>query len=279
MKLGKFELYPVLDGMFRLDGGAMFGVVPKVLWDKTNPPDENNRILLALRCCLIKTNNALILIDTGIGDKGQDKFNDIYQVNHHTDLETSLKQIGFNANDINIVINTHLHFDHCGGNTKLDADGKVIPTFPKAQYYVQKTEWEAANNPDRRSQASYLVENFAPLQEHNQLRLVDETATITDGIEVIMTAGHTYGHQVVKVSSENQTLIYWGDLIPTASHISLPFLMAYDLFPLQTMEHKKRLLSQAVQGNWISFFEHDPKIAMAYLAQEDRRIKIKSVIE
>ncbi|MBS4016128.1 MAG: MBL fold metallo-hydrolase [Candidatus Latescibacteria bacterium] len=279
MKLGKFEIYPVLDGLFRLDGGAMFGVVPKVMWDKTNPPDKNNRILLALRCCLVNTGKELILIDTGIGDKGQDKFNDIYQVNHHMTLEACLQQIGFNASDINIVINTHLHFDHCGGNTKLDADGKVIPTFPNAQYYIQKIEWEAANNPDRRSKASYLTEDFVPLQENNQVQLVDEKATIADGVEVIMTAGHTYGHQVVKVSSENQTLIYWGDLIPTASHLSLPFLMAYDLFPLQTMEHKKILLSQAIKENWVSFFEHDPKIAMAYLISENRRIKIKTVIE
>lgn len=279
MKLGKFEIYPMLDGLFRLDGGAMFGVVPKVMWDKTNPPDKNNRILLALRTCLIDTGNELILIDTGIGDKGQDKFNDIYQVNHHTNLETSLQKFKFTTSDINIVINTHLHFDHCGGNTKLDSNGKVIPTFPNAKYYIQKSEWEAAINPDRRSKASYLKEDFLPLQDADLVKIVDGDAKIINGIEVIKTAGHTYGHQVVLVGSENQKLIYWGDLIPTASHISLPFLMAYDLFPLQTMEHKQKLLNHAVSENWISFFEHDPKIAMAYLIQEDKRIKIKSIID
>lgn len=279
LKLGKFEIYPLLDGLFKLDGGAMFGVVPKVLWHQTNPADENNRILLALRTCLVKTGKELVLIDTGIGDKGQEKFNNIYQVNHHTTLEQSLQQLGYQVTDINIVINTHLHFDHCGGNTKLDANGKMVPTFPNAKYYIQKTEWEAANNPDRRSKASYLKENFLPLKENNQLCLVNEQEQIIDGIEVMKTAGHTFGHQVVKISSENQTLIYWGDLIPTASHISLPYLMAYDLFPLETMEHKQKLLAQAVAENWVSFFEHDPQIAMAYLTQENGRVKIKSVIE
>lgn len=279
MKLGKFEIYPIITGYFRLDGGAMFGVIPKVLWEKTNPPDENNRILLTLRCCLINTGKELVLIDTGIGNKNNEKFTNIYQVQKEINLEKSLATIGISPNDINIVIDTHLHFDHCGGNTKIDSDGKIVPTFPNAQYYIQKDEWQAANNPDRRSRASYLKENFVPLQEANLVRLVDGDAIITEGIEVIKTSAHTFGHQVVKVSSERQTLIYWADLIPTASHLNLPYLMSYDLFPLQTMEQKERLLNQALRENWISFFEHDPQIGMAYLTQEDGKIKISSVIE
>ncbi|MCX7785564.1 MAG: MBL fold metallo-hydrolase [candidate division WOR-3 bacterium] len=279
MKLGKFEIHPVLDGFFRLDGGAMFGVIPRVLWEKTNPPDENNRILLALRPCLVNTGRELVLIDTGIGNKNNQKFIGIYQVNREINLETSLAQIGISPNDINIVIDTHLHFDHCGGNTKIDASGKIVPTFPNAKYIIQKDEWESANNPDRRSRASYLKENFQPIQEANLLELVDGDVKIIEGIEVIKTSAHTFGHQVVKVTSENQTLIYWADLIPTSSHINLPYLMSYDLFPLQTMEQKERLLNQAVQENWVSFFEHDPQIAMAYLTQEEGKIKIKSVIE
>lgn len=279
MKLGKFEIYPIITGYFRLDGGAMFGVIPKVLWEKTNPPDENNRILLTLRCCLINTGKELVLIDTGIGNKNNEKFTNIYQVQKEINLEKSLATIGISPNDINIVIDTHLHFDHCGGNTKIDTDGKIVPTFPNAQYYIQKDEWQAANNPDRRSRASYLKENFIPLQEANLVRLVDGDAIITEGIEVIKTSAHTFGHQVVKVSSEGQTLIYWADLIPTASHLNLPYLMSYDLFPLQTMEQKERLLNQALRENWISFFEHDPKIGMAYLTQEEGKIKISSVIE
>jgi glyoxylase-like metal-dependent hydrolase (beta-lactamase superfamily II) len=279
MKLGKFEIYPVLDGYFRLDGGAMFGVIPKTLWQKTNPPDNNNRILLALRCCLIKTPNEIVLIDTGIGDKFQGKFEDIYQVKKEIYLEKSLKEINIKSEDIDIVIDTHLHFDHCGGNTKKDNDGKIIPRFPNARYYIQKAEWELANNPDSRSKASYLKENFLPLQEAGVLKLVDGDEKITDDIEVIKTSAHTTGHQVVLVKSEDKTLIYWGDLIPTTSHLNLPYLMSYDLFPLQTMEQKERLLPRALKENWVSFFEHDPKIAMAYLAEEDKRIKIKSVIE
>jgi glyoxylase-like metal-dependent hydrolase (beta-lactamase superfamily II) len=279
MKLGKFEIYPVLDGYFRLDGGAMFGVIPKTLWQKTNPPDNNNRILLALRCCLIKTPNEIVLIDTGIGDKFQGKFEDIYQVKKEIYLEKSLKEINIKSEDIDIVIDTHLHFDHCGGNTKKDNDGKIIPRFPNARYYIQKAEWELANNPDSRSKASYLKENFLPLQEAGVLKLVDGDEKITDDIEVIKTSAHTTGHQVVLVKSEDKTLIYWGDLIPTTSHLNLPYLMSYDLFPLQTMEQKERLLPRALKENWVSFFEHDHKIAMAYLAEEDKRIKIKSVIE
>ena len=296
MQLAKFEIYPVLDGFFRLDGGAMFGVVPKVFWQKTNPADKANRILLALRCCLIHTHNELVLIDTGIGNKFQGKFEDIYQVKKEIYLEKSLKELGYKPEDITIVINTHLHFDHCGGNTSLDANGKIVPTFPNAKYYVQKAEREAAINPDKRSKASYLKEDFLPLQTAGLLHLVDGDKKITDGIEVIKTVGHTYGHQVVLVSSKDshrdteenpvnpvkrksESLIFWGDLIPTTSHLNLPYLMSYDLFPLQTMEMKERLLTRALKENWVSFFEHDPKIAMANLFQENDRIKIKSVIE
>jgi len=296
MRLGKFKVYPVLDGYFRLDGGAMFGVVPKVFWQKTNPADKANRILLALRCCLIHTPNELVLIDTGIGHKFQGKFEDIYQVKKEIYLEKSLKELGYKPEDITIVINTHLHFDHCGGNTSLDTNGKIVPTFPNAKYYVQKTEREAAINPDERSKASYLKEDFLPLQTAGLLHLVDGDKKITDGIEVIKTVGHTYGHQVVLVSSKDshrdteenpvnpvkrksESLIFWGDLIPTTSHLSLPYLMSYDLFPLQTVEQKEKLLARALKENWVSFFEHDPKIAVANLFQENGRIKIKSVIE
>jgi glyoxylase-like metal-dependent hydrolase (beta-lactamase superfamily II) len=296
MILGRFKIYPVLDGYFRLDGGAMFGVIPKVLWQKTNPPDENNRILLALRCCLVKTPQDVILIDTGIGHKFQGKFEDIYQVKKEIYLEKSLKELGYKPADITIVINTHLHFDHCGGNTKLDDKGKIVPTFPNAKYYIQKAEWKLAKNPDSRSQASYLKENFEPLAQEKLVKLVDGDEKITDEIQVIKTSAHTNGHQVVlinchggsetteknpvnPVKRNSESLIYWGDLIPTSSHLSLPYLMSYDLFPLQTMEMKEKLLARALKENWVSFFEHDPKIAMAYLTLEDQRVKIKSVRE
>jgi len=299
MKLGKFDIYPVLDGFFRLDGGAMFGVIPKVLWQKTNQPDTNNRILLALRTCLIDTHKDLLLIDTGIGDKYEDKFEDIYQVKKEINLKNSFKQVNKKFEDVTIVINTHLHFDHCGGNTKIDTNGNIVPTFPNAKYYIQKSEWEAANNPDSRSRASYLKENFQILEHAKVLHLVDGDQKITDDIEVIKTSAHTYGHQVVLITSndshrdsetteknpvnpverKSETLIYWGDLIPTVSHLNLPYIMSYDLFPLQTMEQKEKLLNKALKEDWVSFFEHDPKIAIATLIQEEKRIRIKSVIE
>jgi glyoxylase-like metal-dependent hydrolase (beta-lactamase superfamily II) len=203
MKLGKFDIYPVLDGFFRLDGGAMFGVIPKVLWQKTNPSDTNNRILLALRTCLIDTGNDLILIDTGIGDKYEGKFEDIYQVKKEINLKNSFKQINKNYEDVTIVINTHLHFDHCGGNTKLDANKNIVPTFPNAKYYVQKTEWEAANDPDSRSRASYIKDNFQVLEQAKVLNLVDGDQKIINGIEAIKTSAHTYGHQVVLITSND----------------------------------------------------------------------------
>ncbi|MCX7757535.1 MAG: MBL fold metallo-hydrolase [candidate division WOR-3 bacterium] len=279
IKLGNIEIYPIVYGFFRLDGGAMFGVVPKVLWEKTNPPDENNRIILALRSALLKTQEGLVLIDTGIGNKGTEKFNHIYHVEAPKSPDEVLKDLGFMPDEVKMVINTHLHFDHCGGNTRYNESGRVVPTFPNAQYYIQNDEWNAAENPDRRSRASYLKENFVPLKEHNQVVLLDGDTQIAPGIKVIKTAGHTFGHQIVIVTSENKTFVYWGDLIPTSSHLSLPYIMSYDLFPLQTMDHKERLLKQAVKENWVSFFEHDPKIAMAYLKEENSKVQIAEIVE
>jgi glyoxylase-like metal-dependent hydrolase (beta-lactamase superfamily II) len=279
IKLGKFEIYPINHGFFRLDGGAMFGVVPKVLWEKTNPADENNRIVLALRSALMKTDNGLFMIDTGIGNKGTERFNSIYQVEAPKSPDEIIQNWGFDPQDVVGVINTHLHFDHCGGNTRYNQNQEIVPTFPKARYYIQKDEWDAANNPDRRSRASYLKENFLPLAEHNQVVLLSGDVEITKGIRVIKTAGHTFGHQVVLITSENQTLIYWGDLIPTSSHLPLPYIMSYDLFPLETLNYKEQLLSQAVKENWLSFFEHDPKIAFAYLKEENNRVIVDKVLE
>ncbi len=270
MKFGNFEVYPLLDGFFALDGGAMFGTVPKVFWEKTNPADERNRIRLALRTLLVKTEKELVLVDTGIGDKFNDKFRDIYWVNKRPTIEESLAQFGIRPEDISIVINTHLHFDHAGGNTKIDKGGKVVPRFPKAKYFIQKREWEMANNPDCRSQASYQKENFLPLKEYNNLVLVDKSYSITEGVEVILTGGHTPGHQIVFVRSEDKRLVYWGDLIPTTSHLKIPYVMGYDLFPLTTMAEKEKYLKLVKEEKWVMAFEHDPKIAFAYFTDSDK---------
>jgi glyoxylase-like metal-dependent hydrolase (beta-lactamase superfamily II) len=278
MKLGKFEVYPILDGYFGLDGGAMFGIVPKVIWEKTNPADERNRIKLALRTLLVKTLNELILIDTGIGNKFSEKYVDIYKIeNQFLNLEKELKEKKITLDDIEIVINTHLHFDHCGGNTRaIVYENKVIefiPTFKKATYFVQKREFEYGLSPDVRSQASYLKENFLPIR--NKFKLVEENEkAITDGVYLIRTGGHTIGHQIVLIQSEGETLCYLGDLIPTLSHLKIPYVMGYDLFPLETMKIKEEILKKARKEKWYLFFEHDPNISMIKYINEEEYLVI-----
>ena len=279
MQFGKFEIHPIYDGFFALDGGAMFGVVPKVFWEKTNPPDKRNRIKLALRTVLVKTEKELVLIDTGIGDKSNDKFNEIYKVEKKYTIENSLKEIGVKPEDINIVINTHLHFDHCGGNTRLNDRGEVVPKFPNAVYYIQEEEWKFGLDPDVRSKASYLKENYAPLEKSGNLKLINGDKEIVKGVEVIKTAGHTPGHQIVLIKSEGRIAVYWGDLIPTSSHLNVPYVMGYDLFPLTTIDWKDKLLPKALKEKWLMFFEHDPEQSFCYLKQEKGRWRCDTATE
>jgi len=259
MNVGDFKLYSLFDGYFGLDGGAMFGVVPKPLWEKTNPPDERNRIKLALRPLLIITPKERILIDTGIGDKYDQKFADRYRIERPDNLHNSLKNNGLDERNISMVILTHLHFDHCGGSTRNEG-GKIVPTFPNARYFVQEAEWNEALNPNRRSRASYLPENFLALKEAGQLELLNGSVEILPGIELIHTGGHTRGMQIVKISSGSQTALFWSDMIPTRGHIPVPYIMGYDLYPLDSMEQKEKLLRQAIAEGWISFLEHDPEV-------------------
>ncbi|MGH7774279.1 MAG: MBL fold metallo-hydrolase [Candidatus Binatia bacterium] len=277
MKLGRFEIYPLLDGHFRLDGGAMFGVVPRVLWEKTNPPDERNRILLALGALLIKAHGKYALIDTGIGNKGDEKFCDIYGVDRRPSLEESLAEIGLTPKEIQIVVNTHFHFDHAGGDTTRLEDGRIVPTFSKAEYYVQRDEWRFAMTPNERTRASYLVENYEVLSKLDRLNLLDGDAEILPGIRVIRTPGHTEHHQSVIVESEGNTACFLGDLIPTSSHLPLPYIMGYDLFPLTTLETKRRLLEQAYEEAWLLVFQHDPIVRMGRLEKIDGRYRLKEI--
>jgi len=307
MQFGKFKFSILYDGTFWLDGGAMFGVVPKILWNKLNPADELNRIKLSLNCLLVQTPNNNILIDTGLGEKVDEKFKEMYRLERNTTLIESLKKIGLKPEDIDFVINTHLHFDHCGGNTispsplplpqasrlalrpetqyrgktqcRERASGKgerkFVPTFPKAKYVIQKKEWLEATNPNERTKASYLKENFMPIKEADQLMLVDGDHEIMPGIKAINTSGHTQGHQSVLIESEGKTAIYFGDLIPTASHIKIPYIMGYDLYPLDSIEKKKEILNRALKENWLLIFEHDPKVIFAYLIEENGRPILK----
>ena len=258
LRLGEFDVWGLRDGNFYLDGGAMFGVVPKTLWEKKCPADAANRIRLALNSILIKTPAALILVETGIGTKMDQKFAGIYCIQTVPGLLASLSRAGFRPEDVDFVINTHLHFDHCGGNTYRNEKGAAVPTFPGARYIIQRGEWEAAINPNEREKSSYLSENFLPLKDYGLLELVDGDAVVAEGVEAVLAPGHTARHQCVKVKSRGQTLFYLGDMVPTASHIGLPYIMSYDLYPLDTLESRKRFYEQAIAESWILAFVHEP---------------------
>jgi len=267
MKLGKIEIYPVTDGRFRLDGGAMFGVVPKVLWEKCCPADEKNRIQLGLNCLLIRAHGKNILVDTGLGSKVDPKFQDRFAVERRPPLDDSLKKAGLAVEDVHMVINTHLHFDHCGGNTHRE-NGQVVPAFPKAKYFVQRGEYEDAVRANERTRASYLKENFTPVAHVNLWEFLDGDTEVVPGVSVVVTGGHTAHHQAVKIHSEGKTALYLGDLIPTVSHLPLPYVMGYDLYPLQTLEAKRGILDRAFEEKWLLVFEHDPKVQMGYVKKD-----------
>lgn len=275
--LGSFEIYGLRDGYFCLDGGTMFGVVPKVLWEKSFPSDERNRIKLALNSLLIKTNKALILIETGIGPKLDQKSVDIYSVEREPGLVPNLEKLGFKAEEINFVINTHLHFDHCGCNTSKSERGEIAPTFTKAKYIIQKGEWEHALHPNERDKKSYLDLNFLPLEKYGQLKLVEGDQEITEGVEVIVVPGHTAAHQCVRIRSQGKTLFFLGDLIPTSAHIGLSYIMSYDLFPLETLKNKKKYYDKAIKENWIFAFVHDPQFYFGRVKKEDEKFKFLGI--
>lgn len=276
MNLGKFKITPIVEGMFKLDGGAMFGVVPKPLWNKVNPGDERNRINLSLTSTLIQTENHNILIDTGIGDKWDAKNTDIYAIYHGKGLVGELKTVGIKAEDIDSVILTHLHFDHTGGSTIINQAGEVVPTFPNAKYYVQKGEFEIGRSPNVRIRASYLPDNFMPLYEQGVLELLDGDVTnLLPGISVHISGGHTQYHQIVYFESEGQKGVYWGDLIPTTGHLRYPFIMGYDLYPLETLAQKEILLPKSVEEHWLNCFEHDPIYPMGYLKNGSKHIEFE----
>ncbi len=267
MQWGDFLIHRVSDGGLWLDGGAMFGVVPKPLWSKQTTPDERNRIPLGLNCLLIRTPRKNVLIDTGCGHKYSPKEIDIYRIEHPTDVVQQLAGLGLQPEDVDLVINTHLHFDHCGGNTRIDG-GRAVPTFPNATYVVRHQELADASRPNERTRATYFEHNWKPLEERGQLQVIGEDCEILPGIRLINTPGHTLGHQSVLIESRGQTLLYIADLCPTTAHLPLPWIMGYDLYPMTTLETRKRIYAQAAQQGWLLFFEHDPRNFAGYLRQE-----------
>ncbi|MDN3512423.1 MAG: MBL fold metallo-hydrolase [Candidatus Jettenia sp. CY-1] len=278
MKLGKFEIYPVNDGYFYLDGGAVFGVVPRVLWEKIYLPDEKNRIQLALHCPLVVTKKYNILIDTGVGTRHDEKFCKIYGIDKKSNLLESLCRFGYQPRNIDLVINTHLHFDHAGGNTTFNEQGEITSTFPKAKYLIQKGEMEAALDVNERTKASYIKEDFLPIGDSKYLTLIDdEIAEIDKGISLVRIGGHTRHHQCVKMESEGKIAFFLADLIPTIAHLRYPYISAYDLFPLETLQQKKNIIKQAFDEQWLLIFQHDPKVRMGYLKKVDDRFDIEEV--
>ncbi len=277
IQLGEFALHPLNDGFFRLDGGAMFGVVPRVLWKRRTTPDRTNRIKLGLRTVLLHTPRGYTLIDTGIGRREDAKFRKIYGVaQKRPGLLARLAELGVRREEVTTVVLTHLHFDHGGGNT-MQVEGRYVPTFPKARYVVQRGEWDDATHPTERTSASYLPESFLPLEEARQVDFVDGEAEVAPGIRVARTGGHTKNHQIVLLESAGRRAVYWGDLIPTTAHVDYPYIMGYDLYPTETLAKKKEWMPQAVEGEWLQFWEHDPLVACGTVYRDEGRFRIRPV--
>jgi len=271
------KLYKIETGNLKLDGGAMFGVVPKVLWQKLYPADENNLANWAMRCLLIETGNRKVLIDTGMGDKQGAKFFSYYYPNGEETLESSLKKNGFNFDDITDVILTHLHFDHVGGAVKYNEKRELIPTFPNATYHVSQSQWELATNPNRREKASFLPENFVPLQDYNCLNLIEKEGELIPGIEIKIFNGHTVGQIIPYITYKNKKIAYGADLFPSTAHIPMPYIMGYDTQPLITLKDKERFFKDALKDDMIIFFEHDLYNECCSLKETEKGIKVKEI--
>ena len=267
MKLGDIEIHVVSDGHILLDGGAMFGVIPRPLWEKKMPPDARNRITLAMNCLVIRANGKCILVETGAGGKMNAKLRDIYGLDGPF-LVDRLRALDIRPEDINIVVNTHLHFDHCGGNTRLVGD-EAVPTFPNAHYLVQVGELDHALHPTERDHASYIPANFAPVGAAGLLDALEGEHMVTPGVELIRVPGHTEHMQCVRITSGGKTAFFFADLVPTTAHLPIPWIMGYDLFPMTTLENKKRWIPEAIREGWIALFAHDPVVRAAYLRSRD----------
>lgn len=276
------QLYSIETGLFKLDGGAMFGVVPKSIWNGLNPADEANLCTWAMRCLLIKDGGRLILIDNGIGDKQDAKFLSHYHLHGSDTLDGSLKKIGFSKDDITDVFLTHLHFDHCGGSVVRDGDA-LVPAFKNATYWSTEKHWHWAVTPNDREKASFLKENIIPLQQSGQLQFIDAprhqnidflpSSEFTGNIAVRFAHGHTESMMLPQIKYGDKTIVYMADLLPSAAHIPLPYVMAYDMFPLTTLEEKKKFLTEAVAENVILFFEHDPQHECCTLKQTEKGVR------
>ena len=275
------KLYTIETGFFKLDGGAMFGVVPKSIWQRTNPADENNLCTWAMRCLLVQDADRLILIDNGIGYKQDERFLKHYHLHGDDTLERSLSKNGFSKDDITDVFLTHLHFDHCGGSIERLDDGSLVPAYKNATYWSNKEHWDWAVHPNDREKASFLKENILPIQESGQLKFIDTTDGIafTEHISIRFAYGHTDAMMLPQISYGDKTILYMADMLPSIGHIPIPYVMAYDMFPLKTLNEKKKFLEEALQNNYILFLEHDPVNECCTLQETEKGIRVKDTFK
>lgn len=276
MRFGEFEITVLSDGGFRLDGGAMFGVIPRTMWSKRTEVDERHRIPMSMRPLLVRWRDTAMIIDAGVGDKLGPKAIDIYGFDRARHLDHSLAEAGLSAADIDVVLATHLHFDHAGGFTTR-VDGEVVPRFPKARYVIRRGEWEDATHPHERNRASYLAENYVPLLEAGRVDFIEEDGDVLPGLSVHRTGGHTMHHQLVRFEADGRTAIFAADLLPTVAHVDLPWIMGYDLYPMDTLSYKRQFLREAIAGEYVIFFEHDPVVAAGIIREEDGRLRVEAL--
>jgi len=274
------KLHTIDTGLFKLDGGAMFGVVPKTIWQKLVLPDENNLCTWAMRCLLIEDGNRLILIDNGIGDKQDEKFMGHYHLHGEDTLDKSLNKLGFQRSDITDVFLTHLHFDHCGGSIIREGE-KLKPAFENATYWSNDKHWEWAVHPNDREKASFLKENILPIQESGQLKFIEteDGVAFTEHMKVRFAYGHTDAMMLPQIEYKGRTIVYMADLLPATAHIPLPYVMAYDMFPLQTLKEKKAFLEEALAGDYILYFEHDAQNECCTLQQTEKGIRVSETFK
>ena len=279
-KIGKWKIVILETGHFWLDGGAMMGSVPKVLWEKTNPPDSQNRIKLSLRCLLLDNGKDIVLIESGMGNKFNDNFSKMFNITQSKDpLSDALSKSGYSNKDITHMVLTHLHFDHAGGATIMEVDGSYAPTFPNAKYYISKDNWSAGINPSPRDRASYLKENYVPVDDAGLFEFVDSNSKILPGISTYIVNGHTAGQQLIKVESDGEILFFCSDLIPLESHLKLPWIMGYDLNAQLTLKEKTDFLELAAKNNWWLFFYHDPETVAVKINKDEKYYKVTERVE
>ena len=280
MKFGDYRVEIIPDCEFRLDGGAMFGVVPRNLWSKVCPPDDQNRIRMNMNCLFIEAGNERILIDTGIGEKWSEKHRAMYGIQRARPFDDSLKAIaGVRSSDITIVINTHLHFDHAGGDTRVDESGTPVPSFPNARYFISRAEYEHAEAPTDRDRASYQPENWRPLRDAGQLELKESRYEVVPGLRMETYAGHNRSMQCARLERNGRTLFGFADLVPMRAHVPFAWVMGYDLYPVETVAAKKKLLPQAARENWTCLFYHDPDQAFGQIREDGGKFQVEALNE